>query len=156
MTYDGVRLPWNLDGALRIRIPQHYTTMDRSPWLRGTTLGTNFPALVPNLLHLGHRPKPSIWELPPQEQVFLFTSLLWGFGVNLTSTVVSGSHKRWYILPSGGLICYLPPIKGTRKLHWLLGYPIDFLLWGPSTLQQTARRLEAIWRMDHDHWRIDM
>ena len=25
---------------------------------------------------------------------------------------------KWYILPIGGIIWYLPPIEGTRKLHW--------------------------------------
>ena len=31
---------------------------------------------------------------------------------------------KWYILPIGDLyITYLPPIKGTRKLHWWHGNP---------------------------------
>ena len=60
----------------------------------------------------------------------------------IPSIAVSGSLNRWYIyicIANWVIICYLPPIKGTRKLHWYqqqktTGTPKLFLFMCPCFL----------------------
>lgn len=64
------------------------------------------------------------------------------------SVAFGSSTKALHLRTSASAFFSLPSTGDWESI--LLGYPIDFLLWGPSTLQQTAGCLEAIWRIDYD------